>query len=201
MVADADHKPGKPPAIVERAVPRSDAPKRLGRPPIPFDQDVADLVCERLCDGVAMRRIVGCDGVPDWKTLWKWLDENPSFFQQYTRARMVQAQRYADEVIEIADSADAENAHAVRVRLDARRWLLSKVLPKLYGDAVGAAAPPPADQRRFSFHVHAGALPPAQAMAAVKALAGQDIIDAETVDAPARPDAPALPPTRAQASA
>lgn len=61
---------------------------------------------------------------------------------------MLQAERWAEEVLEIADDSSrdvAENEHGdnvtnheniqrSRLRVDSRKWLLSKVLPKVYGD-------------------------------------------------------------------
>jgi len=39
----------------------------------------------------------------------------------------------ADEVMEIADDKSGDPARD-RLRLDTRKWLLSKALPKIYGD-------------------------------------------------------------------
>ncbi len=41
----------------------------------------------------------------------------------------------ADEVISIADAASAEDYNPARLRVDTRKWILSKMLPKVYGDA------------------------------------------------------------------
>jgi hypothetical protein len=40
----------------------------------------------------------------------------------------------ADELIEIADGGD--DPARDRLRVDARKWLLSKALPKVYGDKI-----------------------------------------------------------------
>ena len=46
----------------------------------------------------------------------------------------MQAEKWADEVIELSDSATVENAHVVRLQVDSRKWITSKLLPKKYGD-------------------------------------------------------------------
>jgi hypothetical protein len=75
------------------------------------------------------------------------------FPEQYARAREVGYLLLADEIIEIADDtshdtktvgegdherevADAEWISRSRLRVDSRKWLLSKMLPKVYGDKV-----------------------------------------------------------------
>ena len=46
----------------------------------------------------------------------------------------------ADELIEIADNPETEAASVNRdwLKVDTRKWLLSKALPKLYGDRLTA---------------------------------------------------------------
>jgi hypothetical protein len=53
----------------------------------------------------------------------------------YTRAREQQYQRWAEEILEISDD-DTLDPNARRVRVDTRKWLLSKLLPKQYGDKI-----------------------------------------------------------------
>ena len=67
-----------------------------------------------------------------------------------TRAREAQAEHWADEIIEIADDSgldvvnngeggyriDGEAIQRARLRVDARKWLMSKLAPKKYGDRV-----------------------------------------------------------------
>jgi len=85
----------------------------------------------------------------------KWAIENRhGFYAQYTQARDIGLDAMADEVFEIADDGRndwierlskrgepyvALNDEAIarsRLRFDARRWYLSKLAPKKYGDRV-----------------------------------------------------------------
>ncbi len=63
---------------------------------------------------------------------------------QYARAREEQADFYADEIVTIADTEP--DAATARVRVDARKWVASKLKPKRYGDklALGGADDLPA---------------------------------------------------------
>ena len=49
-----------------------------------------------------------------------------------TRARAVQADHYADEIIEIVDME--KDPVRARVRMDGRKWVASKLAPRKYGD-------------------------------------------------------------------
>lgn len=69
---------------------------------------------------------------------WEWLNAegNESLRKLYDRARENCADAFADQVLEVADSAiDSDTASAARVRADARKWLASKLSPSRYGDA------------------------------------------------------------------
>ena len=60
--------------------------------------------------------------------------EDERFAEQYARAREVGWSLLGDSVLEVADDASLQ-PDARRVMLDARRWILSKMLPRIYGDS------------------------------------------------------------------
>jgi hypothetical protein len=64
----------------------------------------------------------------------RWLGENAHFRERYARARECQAEVFADSITLIADGEGDPNDK--RVRIDARKWIASKLLPKKYGDRV-----------------------------------------------------------------
>lgn len=88
--------------------------------------------------------------MPDRSTVFRWLN-TPSlerFCDQYARAREAQADRFAEEILQIADDGkndtyvdengvkrvDQDNVNRSKLRVDARKWLASKLAPKKYGD-------------------------------------------------------------------
>ncbi|WP_070105598.1 hypothetical protein [Burkholderia plantarii] len=120
-----------------------------------FTKALAETICEHLTSGLSLRQIEEIEGMPTKTTILRWLgdDRYAEFRDQYARARDMQAEGMADEILEIADdgrndwmevhSRDGEhigwkvNGEAVqrsRLRIDARKWLLSKLLPKKYGN-------------------------------------------------------------------
>jgi hypothetical protein len=81
--------------------------------------------------------------MPSEMAVRKWTETRPDFGSRYTRAREFGCDSIADEIVEISDEPilfndEPNNAivqHA-RLRTDNRRWLLSKMMPKRYGDKV-----------------------------------------------------------------
>jgi hypothetical protein len=88
--------------------------------------------------------------MPSKTTVFKWLGANAVFADQYARAREAQADTLADEITDIADDgsrdyAASEDGRPVvdhdhiarsRLRIDARKWIASKLKPKKYGDKI-----------------------------------------------------------------
>jgi hypothetical protein len=128
-----------------------------GRPPI-YTEELADAICERLCMGESLRRITKDEGMPSIATVMRWLLNIPEFDNKYARARQLQAEVWADEMIDIADDAtndymekkgkegsfelNPENIQRSKMRLEQRRWYAEKLRPKVYGPklAIGGAA-------------------------------------------------------------
>jgi hypothetical protein len=120
------------PAGVER--------KKVGRP-TDYTPEVAREICDRMIDCNSLRTICQHQAMPDEGTVYRWIARYPEFREVYARARELQAMRWAEEVLAIADD-DTLDPHDRRIRVDTRKWLLSKVLPRIYGDKVTVAGDP-----------------------------------------------------------
>ena len=108
-----------------------------------FTQQIADEICLRLIEGQSLRTICSDDHMPTVSTVMSWLmlgssgdDRYVQFLGQYARARDAQGDTYADEIIKIADETPPEEAHLGRLRVDARKWVASKLKPKKYADKI-----------------------------------------------------------------
>lgn len=113
----------------------SDTKRKTGRPS-KYSDELVEKICEKIANGRSLRSICAEAGMPTMSTVCKWLSENKEFSEQYARAREKQADYFAEEIIEIADSAEAESAAVSKAKLqiDARKWAASKIAPKKYGD-------------------------------------------------------------------
>ena len=122
--------------------------------PSDYTDDMGLLICERLADGESLRSIGGDEGMPSQRTIYRWLAVHEGFRQQYARARETQADTIFDEILDIADNSTndwmekhgdqgenigwRENGEAMqraKLRVDARKWMASKLAPKKYGDS------------------------------------------------------------------
>lgn len=110
-----------------------------GRPSL-FTQELADQICARLSDGETLRAICRDDGMPANQTVLRWVSKNEAFAEQYAEARKTGYTLMADQLTEIADNINGDPARD-RLRVDTRKWLLSKALPKVYGDKVEHSGP------------------------------------------------------------
>ena len=117
--------------------------------------ELAKQICERLAEGETLRRICRSEGMPPRRTVRRWADdEKHPFSAQYARAREEGYHLMAEEILDIVDDAlndwveregpdgkmrkvfDHEHVQRSRLRAEARKWLLSKALPKVYGDRI-----------------------------------------------------------------
>lgn len=110
----------------------------MGRPS-GFTQAIADKICERIAAGESLRAICRDQNMPGLTSVWKWLGKHEDFGKQYARAREEQAETLADEIVAIADNGDLTSDDR-RIRVDARKWVASKLKPKQYGDRVDVNA-------------------------------------------------------------
>jgi len=104
-----------------------------GRPTI-YTQALVDEICERLAHGETLRKMILDDHMPAQKTIYRWLESNESFRQQYTQARVKQADYYAEMIVD--EAFDSHDASIGRLRMDALKWAASKIAPKKYGDKI-----------------------------------------------------------------
>ena len=109
--------------------------KKVGRPSS-FMQDVADDICSLLAQGESLRKICERPGMPSISMVFRWLNERTEFRDQYARAREAQTESMLEDVLMIADSATPEDVQVAKLRVDARKWAMSKLAPKKYGDKV-----------------------------------------------------------------
>jgi len=111
------------------------AKKRTGRPST-FTQSTADAICERIAAGESLRSICAEKETPALSVVFQWLNAQPSFADQYARARETQADTIADEMLDIARGKSADQVANAdrRLLLDTLKWRAGKLRPKVYGD-------------------------------------------------------------------
>jgi Asp-tRNA(Asn)/Glu-tRNA(Gln) amidotransferase B subunit len=98
--------------------------------------EIQEKVITEIQTGRSLRQVCGDEGMPNFRTVQRWIVSDGSFAVRYARARTAQADTLFDrmEAVEEAVSAGTMDSHAARVVLDSMRWRASKLAPKIYGD-------------------------------------------------------------------
>ncbi|MBH1623872.1 terminase small subunit protein [Stenotrophomonas maltophilia] len=122
--------------------------------PSKHSQQLADAICDLLVDGKSLRTICSTAKMPSRSTVIRWLAENEAFRNQYARARELQADTLAEEILDIADKAvlgerlkkdgkgkvlerqTGDMVERSKLMIDARKWYAGKLQPKKYGERV-----------------------------------------------------------------
>lgn len=122
--------------------------------PSKYSQQLADAICELLVDGKSLRTICSTAKMPSRSTVIRWLAEHEGFRNHYARARELQADTLAEEILDIADKAvlgerlkkdgkgkvlerqTGDMVERSKLMIDARKWYAGKLQPKKYGERV-----------------------------------------------------------------
>jgi len=127
--------------------------KPAGRPTIFSEQLAANFLEQVATTSFSLRTICNDELMPSVSTIFRWINENEAFKEQYARAREAKADLLAEEILEISDdgsndlmtivkgdqSYEMENKEVVnrsKLRVDSRKWLASKMMPRKYGDKI-----------------------------------------------------------------
>lgn len=109
-------------------------------------------ILDGLSSGRSLKSICRDDGMPSRPSVVRWLRAVPEFRAKYELARDEGLDVLGEELIEIADDGsndwmerendngsktlvvNTDHIQRSRLRVDARKWYLSKLAPKRYGD-------------------------------------------------------------------
>ena len=104
-----------------------------GRPTV-YTEEAATEICERLSAGESLRAICRDIDMPE-STVRRWAidDAGPGFSARYAYCRSIGLDCIAESLMEIADDKE-DDPNSRRIRVDVRKWFLSKLRPDKYGD-------------------------------------------------------------------
>ena len=132
--------PRKPPPQ-----PKPKAAVRKRYAPI-YSAAIVDELCARMAQGETLPQICRDAHMPNRQTVYAWAHTRPEFLAKFNEARERLCDFWADEIVAISDDAtndwvqrehgvvlDAEHIQRSRLRVDSRKWLLSKLAHGKYG--------------------------------------------------------------------
>jgi hypothetical protein len=120
--------------------PRLYAPPPTDDHPGKYSPEVIDDILRRVSHGETLTQ--ACNSNPDFPsppTVIDWVNENRhNIAERYARARDRQLERWADDLVDTSAEAvsDPAKAPGARLILDAKKFLLSKLKPHVYGDKI-----------------------------------------------------------------
>lgn len=129
---------------------KSHKPKAPTKAGSPDRRKIADLVFAGMRSGMSAFKACQVAGVPH-STFIGWVNVDPELADRYTRAREDLIERMAQEVLELSDvdvglQPDGKKDWAAvqkhKLQVDTRKWLLSKLAPKKFGDKLELTGDP-----------------------------------------------------------
>lgn len=123
---------------------------KAGRP-TDYTPELADTICAELSEGKSLRTVCAEESMPHRSTVFRWLRAHEEFRDQYARAKEESQDALVEDIFDIADDGRNDwmevwygknkktvvNREALgrsQLRVDARKWYLSKIAPTKYGD-------------------------------------------------------------------
>ncbi len=118
--------------------------------PSDYTPEIAFIICEEIAAGHSLVSICKRDDMPGRSTVRQWLEKQPEFASMYAHAREDQAEAYADKIMDAAEqdpvlttttgegwqktAIDTGEIQNRKLKIDALKWIASKLKPKVYGD-------------------------------------------------------------------
>ena len=115
------------------------------------DQIIEDIV-DGLSEGIPLRELCRLPGMPNWRTVYDWIEADEELAARIAHARTVGFEALAEEALDIADNGtndwierrrqdgtveevvNSEHIQRSKLRVETRLKLLSKWAPQRYGE-------------------------------------------------------------------
>lgn len=171
-----------------------------GQNAIPFDQDVADAICEWMAEGKSLKSWIesehNANGIRPW-VVYRWIRTNEKFASAYAQAKEDRADTLVDEMFEIAADAtddayietlkdgtqvakiDGRAIRRAQLEIDVRKWAAEKMRPAHYGNRLDVTS----GGRALGAPIKDAAERLSQILLAAQARQKGEVVDAVTVDA------------------
>lgn len=135
--------------------------RRLGGRPSDFTREGAEKILHLIgVGGKSLSSVCEMPGMPHIATVFRWMEKEPWFREEYARAREARAERIFEDTLAIADDgkndwmekndpdnpgylANGEHIQRSRLRVDTRKWFLARLFPSKFADQQQSSAPGP----------------------------------------------------------
>ncbi len=135
-----------------------------GGRPTKYNKALSEEICSRIAQGESMRSISRDESMPACETLFRWLRIHEEFQEQYRTAKEESHHAWYEDIVDISDNqvgvqamtkgeggemiplfnpdgspvmiVDSPAVAHAKLRVDSRKWALSKLMPKKYGERI-----------------------------------------------------------------
>lgn len=95
-------------------------------------------MCRRVSEGESMQKICKEPDMPSVGTFLRWCHDDAEIGQMYIVALRLRAAGHAEELLidlqKLDKCTEAHEVQALKVKINTRQWIMSRLLPKQYGD-------------------------------------------------------------------
>lgn len=123
----------------------------------PYSEPVSEKICDLITEGFTLSDIGKMDGLPTFRTMAKWLDENEEFKKKMNLARKHRAHHYHDRIAQVADDVVEKTSKSSKVKLDAYKHLAALGDQDEYGNRTKLVGD---KDKPIAFYVDTGIGPP-----------------------------------------
>lgn len=107
--------------------------------PVEYDEQVFMEILERIASGIILPEVCVDPALPTVRRVNRWLLDDPVANERYLAARALQADAFADQIVQLADdtrNADPDIANWSKMQIDARKWTAARLRPQRWGERV-----------------------------------------------------------------
>lgn len=107
-----------------------------------YSAALAERICDHIRCGCSLRKAAEKEGV-NQSTVMRWAHRNAGFCEQYARACEERLAAFEDKLLDLMEEGHkvagrgligGNLLNAVKLEIDTLKWMLSKLMPKKYGD-------------------------------------------------------------------
>jgi hypothetical protein len=108
-----------------------------GGRPTTYSEELGRQICDAIAasqDGLR-KTLEANPELPAFGTVQHWVRNNAQFSGMFAQAKRQQIEAMAEDIVDISRD-DSLEPNDKRIRVDTLKWLLSKLIPKTYGDKI-----------------------------------------------------------------
>jgi hypothetical protein len=103
--------------------------------PTTYTEELGKRICHEIAgsDQGLRKLLAEHDDFPTLQTVLQWTRNNAQFADHFAQAKRQQIEAMAEDIVDLSND-DSIDPNDKRIRIDTRKWLLSKLIPRTYGD-------------------------------------------------------------------